>query len=234
MDLNNKGWVATKFCLFIILLVSILSATLGFHLLLNQEIKTDTLCREQLNHVMHQTRSSIKQIQHFNPLAENLYQLQESLKPFIWIPKVAALYNKILTLRKKMDLLQNLVIKALNLKLKLDAYKLYFALQKSYKEIKSSYHYYYYVNYFVIPPASFQMAIKKKQNILFPSYILDTNFSKAQELKISIKVNLQSTSKNFISESFSQNKYCHGSLKEVSDQKLEIIYLKKSNSLTQW
>lgn len=231
---NQQGWVAIKFTILLLLLTACISYTLTFQLQLNQEMSTDKICRTEQQKIMSQARDGIKFIFAMNPMAESLYNLQKALEPFTWNPKVAALYAKILALRKKFESIQTIAINAINLSLKIQALHLYSKLSKNFSNLTSSYREYYNLHTYMLPPKNLKLAIIKKQLIIFPPYKIESNFSKKQELKIDMFSLNKSESKSFIETSYSQSKACSASLKEKGSNQFEIIYNKKANFIPSW
>lgn len=226
---NNQGWIATYFVIFLVLITTLISIGFSFQLQLNQEMKTDQTCRLELNSVLNTTRDHIQTVFQLNPLSETLYQMQMALKPFLWNPKVAALYAKILATRRNMDLVQKALIKGFDLELTLKSFQVYLALKKDLESSKKSYEKYHHYQYLIFPVSVFKMAIKKSRQDLFPPYQVEKPFQKKQELKIPITINSNAKSKQFANQSYYENKNCHGSLQEDLQKKMQIIYYNKSS-----
>jgi hypothetical protein len=226
---NNQGWIATYFVIFLVLITTLISVGFSFQLQLNQEMKNDQTCRHELNSILNTTRDHIHTVFELNPLAETLYQMQMALKPFIWNPKIAALYAKILAARRNMDLIQKTLIKGLDLDLTFKSFQTYLALKKDLENSKKSYEHFHQYHYMILPVSSFKMAIKKSRADLFPPYQIENAFEKKQELKIPITIYSNSKSKQFVNQSYSETKNCHGSLQANPQKTMKLVYYNKSN-----
>lgn len=228
---NNRGWIATYFIFLLLLIITLISMGFSFQLQLNQEMKSDSLCRNELKSILISTRDDIATVFQLNPLADTLYSLQQKLKPFIWIPKIAALYSRVQALRTNLNTLQETMIRTLNKDLLIKSFQLYSKLQSDLENSKKTYQEYHHFQYLIQPASNFKMAIQKKRQDIFPSYKLEMPFEKKQEMKIPISIRSQAKSKQFVNQSYTESKFCHGSLKEDDiDKSLKIIYYKKSSS----
>lgn len=229
---NNHGWVATQFIFLLILILTLISVGFSFQLQLHQEMKGDQVCRNELQSTLNTTRDYIETVFQLNPLADLLYQTQLSLKPFIWIPKIAALYSRIQALRRNMNAIQNALINGLNSSLTLKSLQLYLKLKNDLEDSKKTYRFYHHFQYLIFPMGTFKMAIQKKRQDIFPSYNLENQFEKKQEIKIPITIYSTAKSSDFVNQSYNETKSCHGSLRQDSASKsLQITYYKKSNNL---
>lgn len=225
---NQNGWIATQFTLFLFLLVTLLAVVFAFQLQLHQEMKNDKVCRYEMQDLMSTTKSSLKIVLSFNPIADSLYNIQRVLKPLIWIPHIGALYSKIQTLRRMLDKAQSALITLLNLRLQQKSLSLYFKLKNDLNENQKSFQVYQNYHFRILPTKVYKMAIEKTRNDLFPSYKLQKPFTEKQALKIPIQIQAKAYSQNLIDHSYNESKNCHASLSASKDLKFKTVYFSKS------
>lgn len=231
---NRQGWVLLKFMILIGLLVALISYSLSFQLLLNHEMVIDKICRTEQQKIMSLAKENIETILNFNSLAESLYAFQESLKPFIWIPKIAIIYKNLLSLRKNLEKIQLSFITIQNLVLKKNAFLLYSNLKWGLQKLKESYRFQSELHSQALPFLNFKMAIKKKKEIIFPPYELVKDFTSEQKLKFAIISLSKKKLGSILFTDYKQNKYCWASLTAAPEKKLEILYFKKSMFTNTW
>ncbi len=231
---NRQGWVLLKFMILLGLLVALISYSLSFQLLLNHEMVIDKICRTEQQKIMSLAKESIETTLNFNSLSESLYTLQESLAPFIWIPKIAIIYKNLLSLRRNLEKIQMSFITAQNLVLKKNAFLLYSNLKKGFMKLKESYRLQSDLHSQTLPFLNFKLAIKKKKNIIFPPYELVKDFTSEQKLKFIIISLSKNKLGSILFTDYKQNKYCWASLTPTPENKLEILYFKKSMFTNTW
>ncbi|MCB0371238.1 MAG: hypothetical protein KDD45_17935, partial [Bdellovibrionales bacterium] len=127
---RTDGWVSVSFSILLILILSLLIYFYFFQLQLNREMALDKTCRTEQQKIMNHVRNNLNFIFSLNHLSRQLVNTQKVLRPFIWKPEIARVYQKIQSYREQMDTLQRNTINSMNSWLSIQKWNLYIKLDK--------------------------------------------------------------------------------------------------------
>lgn len=152
--------------------------------------KMQSVCHQQYHDYFSNIKTQLATIEIYKASAISLYQTQQLLLPMIWMPPALKLYRLVLSLRKKLEHLQNLTIKLFNRFNLLNSVKTFAAIQRilyrENKKIRNTLEHQSLATYKTDP----KLQIIKKMNILFPPYEPHPEIEQRQMFKVTIKNNM--------------------------------------------
>lgn len=226
MTSKKNGYITLIACILVPTIFLCLGLLTFSLLKTRHKAQLQTECRDQYHQYFSILKSQIQTLEELNPLAVSLYETQLALLPFIWIPSVAKVYQKLQNLRQKFDKFQNTLIRSFA---KLNIVKGYAVVgsiqRKLYSENNKIKNILKHKSHLTFDFKS-ELQIVKKLNIIFPPYTHSPEIAQKQAFKIQMFSQIHSRSWiRFFEIPEIQEKYqCRATLKPVLQDQLIIEY----------
>lgn len=223
---SQRGYAVIVTCLLLpVVLLSL--GLIAFSLLKTRHsLEVKATCQQQYYDYFSTLKTEFSFIETLNTPALTLYHAQMALLPIIWLPPALKAYRAILKLRKNLEKVQNLAIKAFNTLNTALSIKTFAGIQRSlFKEnrkIAQTLTHQSLATYTV----NAKLQIVKRMNILFPPYDPHPNILMRQQFSVSMKHDIRPKSwiNVFSIPKLNELYVCSASLGIAPNNQLRISY----------